>query len=141
MLRPLFIIWRECNDTGIALIDEQHRGIVSIINTFYYLAGMTKRDKKLYLQIIATIFDYSSIHFATEEGMLEACEYSDIENHKELHKTLLLDMERIKHDIIAENDPTLLLDFLKKWWIEHINEKDMLYAPHLLARVPITHSI
>jgi hemerythrin len=24
-----------------------------------------------------------------------------------------------------------LLDFLKKWWLEHINEQDMQYVPYL----------
>jgi hypothetical protein len=32
MQRPLFIQWQGHNETGIAIIDEQHKGIVSIIN-------------------------------------------------------------------------------------------------------------
>ena len=47
-------------------------------------------------------------------------------------------MERIELHGIMSNDAILLLDFLKKWWITHINEEDMLYARHLLDYVPGT---
>ena len=129
--RPLFIKWQENSNTDIALIDEQHKGIVSIINTLYYMVGMGKGNNKLYLRIIDTLTNYSSIHFTTEEGMLEAYGFKDLEKHKALHKKLLLDMERVRHNTMNDSQP--LLEFLKKWWLEHINEQDMLYAPYLRA--------
>jgi hemerythrin len=133
--RPLFIRWQDCNNTGIPLIDEQHKGIVSIINTFYYLIGTGRGNNKLYLRIIDTINEYSGIHFTTEEGLLETFEYANIEKHKEIHKKLLLDMERIRqNEIIKVNEAKPLLEFLKKWWIDHINVEDHRYAPHLLAK-------
>ena len=134
MLRPLLIVWQEGNDTGIALIDEQHRGICSIINTFYYLVGTGKGDSSLYSCIIDTLYNYSSIHFATEEEMLKECEYEGIEKHKEFHKKLLLEMEMIKREVSKANDPKPLYEFLKKWWLDHINSKDRRYVPPVLAR-------
>ena len=129
--RPLFIKWQEHSNTDIALIDEQHKGIVSIINTLYYMVGTGKGNNKLYLRIIDTLSNYSGIHFTTEEGMLETSEFKDIEKHKALHKKLLLDMERVRNNIINDSQP--LLEFLKKWWLEHINEQDRLYVPYLRA--------
>ena len=36
MNNNVFIVWKNSNDCGINIIDEQHRGIVSTINTLFY---------------------------------------------------------------------------------------------------------
>ena len=133
MIQPLYIKWHERNETGIALIDEQHRGIVSIINTFYYMMGQHMDNHMLYSCISDTLKNYSRIHFVTEEGFLKAAQYEDFEHHQELHRSLSLEIERIEIQGIKENDAKPLLNFLKKWWEEHINDKDQLYAPYLQA--------
>jgi hemerythrin-like metal-binding protein len=128
MYRPLFIKWLEKNDTGVEIIDEQHRGIVSIINSFHHLTEKNMCGKELCLSISNTIKNYSQIHFLTEERLLKAAEYPDLEKHIVAHRDLTLETELVEHAAIEENDPILLLNFLKKWWLEHINEKDMLYV-------------
>jgi len=133
---PLFIKWHACNETGIALIDEQHKGIVSIINTFYhiYMMDTGTENRLLYSCISDTLRNYSRVHFITEEGYLDASQYADTEKHKKLHENLTMEIERIEKEGIKANDPKLLLEFLKKWWIEHINEEDQLYASHVLRK-------
>ena len=133
MHRPLFIVWNAKSDTGVALIDEQHKGIVSIINTFYHFMGQGMDNKILYACISDTIKNYSRVHFITEESFLEAAGYPDIEQHKKLHRNLSLKIEQIEHEGIRANDAKPLLEFLKQWWLEHINEKDRGYAQYLLA--------
>ncbi|MDR2726675.1 MAG: bacteriohemerythrin [Deltaproteobacteria bacterium] len=137
MNRPLFIQWHERNDIGINLIDEQHKGIVSIINSFYYLMGLKTGNKLLYSCISDTMKNYSRIHFITEEGFLEAVGYKDLEEHKKLHRDLTQEIDRIEYQGIRTNDARPLLEFLKKWWIEHINEQDQLYAQYLRTHDPV----
>jgi hemerythrin-like metal-binding protein len=131
MNQPLFIKWTEHNETGIVLIDEQHKGIVSIINTFYYMMSAGADNKMMYSCISDTMKNYSRIHFITEEGFLKESGYVDIEEHKSLHRKLSIEIEQIELNCIINNDALELLEFLKRWWIEHINEKDQLYAQHL----------
>jgi hemerythrin-like metal-binding protein len=131
MEKTLFIKWQECNDTGIALIDEQHRGIVSIINSFYCLTEKGMGNTMLYSIISDTIKNYSRIHFITEERILKAAGYPDIEQHIEIHRSLAWEIEHIEYVAISENDPKPLMEFLKKWWIEHINKLDMSYVPYV----------
>ena len=131
MPQPLFIKWGESNEIGISLIDEQHRGIVSIINTFYYQMGKKMDNKMLYSCISDTMKNYSRIHFITEEGFLEAIKYSHFEQHVALHRSLSQEIDEIESKGIKDNDARPLLDFLKKWWLEHINQEDQLYAPLL----------
>ena len=131
MRQPLFVKWHESNNTGIALIDEQHRGIVSIINTFFYMTTSGKSNHMLYSCISDTLKNYSRVHFITEEAFLEASGYADLESHKELHRRLGTEIEYVEYLGIRNNDAKMLMEFLKKWWNEHINYKDQLYAPHL----------
>ena len=131
--RPLFIQWNERNDTGIALIDEQHKGIVSIINTFYHLMGLGWGSSMLYSCISDTMKNYSRTHFMTEENFLESMGYKDLEQHKALHGKLSHEIERIEYKAVRVNEPGPLLDFLKKWWLDHINDEDRRYAQFLRA--------
>ncbi len=137
MLRPLFIQWDEKHNIGIPLLDEQHRGITSIINSLYYMMNLGADSNNMCLSILHTIKEYSHIHFTAEEGFLESSGYPDLAAHKELHGKLIAEMERMgraaeRHDFTAfEARP--LLDFLKNWWIKHINEEDRLYMSYLKA--------
>ena len=131
--RPLFIQWNERSETGIALIDEQHKGIVSIINTFYYLMGLGWGSAMLYSCISDTMKNYSRTHFITEENFLEAIGYQDLERHKALHSKLSIEIERIEYTAVRINEAGPLLDFLKKWWVNHINEEDRLYVQYVRA--------
>jgi len=131
MQRPLFIQWHARNETGIAILDEQHKGIVSIINTFYHLLGLGAGNSALYANVSETMKAYSHIHFLTEEKLLEEVAYKDIEEHKEMHKKLLQEMDRIEWHAVKENEAKVLLDFQKKWWLEHINEQDKRFVQYL----------
>ncbi len=137
MLRPLFIKWDEKHNIGIPLLDEQHRGIASIINSLYYLMNLGADNNNMRLSILNTIKEYAHIHFITEEELLESSGYPDLKAHKELHGKLIAEMERMgrtaeRHDFTAvEGRP--LLNFLKNWWIKHINEEDRLYMSYLKA--------
>ena len=139
MQRPLFIQWNACNETGVAILDEQHRGMVSIINTFYYLLGLGVSNSALYANIGETMKTYARIHFLTEEKLLEASTYKDIEPHKEMHRKLIQEIERVEWHAVKENEAKLLLDFQKKWWLEHINEQDQRYVQHLHASGNVAH--
>ena len=138
MNRPPFIVWHARIETGIAHIDEQHKSIVTIINSFYDTMHNTTDYKELCSRIINTMKTYSSAHFVTEEALLEEVEYKDIEIQKRAHKGLIIEMELIWNTNYEgtrnEYDPRPLLQFLKKWWLSHINEEDQLYAQYIRAR-------
>ena len=125
---PLFIKWNKRSETGVSLIDGQHKGIVSIINTFYYMMSKKVNNYMLYSCISDTLKNYSNIHFITEENFLKEWQYDDIDQHKEWHRKLAIEIDTIEREGIKTNDPRPLLEFLKKWWTEHINEQDMQYV-------------
>jgi len=127
----LLIVWKPEYNLGIHIIDEQHRGIVAIINTLHF--GMQhKRGIKLLKPVIEMVYDYSQTHFEMEEDFLKKCKYPDLDNHLALHRSLLQDQKKMAKESIGNNDEMKFMNFLKHWWISHICEKDMAFKNYLM---------
>ncbi len=129
-MQNLLIVWTDINDTGIAIIDQQHRGIVSIINSLFFFIRH-KQGKEVLAPTIAMIEQYTKIHFATEEKLLKTAKYPDYEAHKRLHDALISRSITIGNESRRSEDPTRYLMFLKNWWLDHINKHDQIYVDHL----------
>ena len=133
MALPLFIIWGGEYETGINILDEQHRGLVSIINSFYFHRGDADGDLSKALIPTAEMFKaYVKINFLTIEKLMEQSEYPDIEKYRVLHGKIL------NHSIIMDSqyrqarDAHGLLDFLKRYWLKTLHANRKQYIPHLL---------
>ena len=129
-MKDLLIIWTDVNDTGISIIDQQHRGIISAVNSLYFFMRH-KQEKEMLASVIATIEQYTKIHFATEEKLLKAAEYPDFDAHKKLHDGLTRRSILVGNECKRNNDAYGYLMFLKDWWIDHINRHDRHYIEHL----------
>ena len=135
-MRSLYIVWAERNQLGIPIIDEQHRGIVSTINSFHYFIQEGRGDEILE-PTLATLENYTKIHFATEEDLMQRAGFPDLDKHKALHRTLMKRTTDISRESIYLKDPDMALKFLKEWWLGHINVEDRKYSPYVrkLAKI------
>ena len=126
----LYIKWKEEYLLGIPIIDEQHRGIVSAINSLYYFIeegqGLT-----ILKPTINFINHYVNIHFSTEEKLIKEAGYPELEKHIPLHIKLTRNSAKIAKEAIEYSDATILLKFLRDWWINHINIEDKKFAPFI----------
>ncbi len=129
-MRSLYIVWSEKNELGIPIIDEQHRGIVSTINSFHYFIQEGRGDEVLE-PTLATLENYTKIHFATEEDLMQRAGFPDLDKHKALHRTLMKRTTDISRESIYLKDPDMALRFLKEWWLGHINVEDRKYSPYV----------
>ncbi len=126
----MYIIWTEKNNVGIPIVDEQHRGIISSINSLYYFirsgqAGEIIRPTMIILQ------QYVKVHFRTEEMLLQETHYSEIDKHVSLHHRFISELGIISKKLEIDEDSDIVLKFLKDWWLGHINVEDRKYAPHV----------
>lgn len=127
MLRdPLYIVWTDKNNLNIPIVDEQHRGIVSIINSLHYFIKQGLGFQTL-LPTIIIMEQYSIIHFEAEQLLLKKYGYPDYDNHFLLHANLRENIKAIKAQTFLNKDPDAVINFLKKWWINHINVEDKKY--------------
>ena len=128
----LFIIWHESDSLGVPLLDEQHRGIVAMINTLYYFMkrGEGEREQRRMLQMLVHFF---RVHFIVEEEMMAAAGYEDLAAHAAEHAAFLQKLEAAEAALGEVNDPLELLRDLKEWWVGHIRIRDRAYLPALEA--------
>jgi hemerythrin len=127
----VYIIWKPEYDLGIPIVDEQHRGIVTIINSLYY--GMqNKYGEDLLVPVNGMINEYTRIHFKIEENFLEKFNYPELKEHKEAHRELIDKLNKIGKESLHLHDPKEFMDFLKEWWINHICHKDRAFLDYLL---------
>jgi hemerythrin-like metal-binding protein len=126
----VLVVWKPEYNLGIAIIDEQHRGIVSTINSLFY-AMQHEHGHKLLGPIIDMVNDYTQTHFDLEEDFLEHCNYSELDRHRELHGELMETLKKVGRKSLLQQEPLQFLDFLKKWWIDHICNEDMAFRNYL----------
>lgn len=130
---PLFIVWNDRNNLNIPIVDEQHRGIVSIINSLHYFVKQGLAFQALLPTII--IMEQSSIiHFEAEQRLLKKYGYKDYDNHFLLHAHLRESLKEIKSQTFLNKDPDAVINFLKTWWINHINVEDKKYEKWIAAQ-------
>jgi len=128
----LLIVWNDLNQTGVKILDEQHRGIVTIINALHYSLFVREKDTLL-SPTVEMVMGYTKIHFKTEMEFLEEAGYPGLQEHHAQHERLIADAENVFMDCLKEGgEPTPFLKFLKDWWLVHINREDMAYSGHLL---------
>ncbi|MGB3222255.1 MAG: bacteriohemerythrin [Desulforhopalus sp.] len=128
MTNALYIVWNDSNNTSIPIIDEQHRGIISNINSLHYL--IQNGDSDIILEpILVTLKQYTIIHFKTEEMLMARAGYPGFEEHCSLHQGLAEKTDVVYQKAIANNEPELVLSFLRNWWLNHIIKLDSQYVP------------
>lgn len=121
--------WLEKNNTGITEIDEQHKGLLTILNELYQTMR-SKKDSVAASKLLSKLVNYANIHFKTEEKYMEEYEYSDIEKHKELHEFYREKIAGFQRDF-AQSKGSLVVDmasFLSEWLIDHIGGADRDFA-------------
>jgi len=123
---PLLIVWTDKNKLNIPIIDEQHRAMVSIINSLHYFIRNGSPYHVL-LPIIIMLEQHAIIHFETEQMLLKKYNYPNYDEHYLLHAHLRDNLSAIKAQSFLNKDPDTIAGFLKDWWINHINVEDRKY--------------
>ena len=128
--KMLYIVWKESNDLGIQIIDEQHRGVISIINSYYYFMqeGHGIEMPKATMHMMA---DYTEVHFRTEEDLMAKADYPGLKEHVRLHKRLTRRTWDIAENPAFHESPDDVLKFLKEWWLGRIGGEDGKYVPYV----------
>ncbi|MCW8825093.1 MAG: bacteriohemerythrin [Gammaproteobacteria bacterium] len=127
-----FMEWSDNLNTGIDVIDLQHRKIVDYINELHRASQTIDRD--LVGQVLNGLIEYTASHFAFEEEMLIDNHYGEIDEHKRLHQNFI---ERIKRHLAnhekGANVARALTGELQIWLIAHISKEDQRYVPSVTA--------
>jgi hemerythrin-like metal-binding protein len=124
--------WTDEYSVGITEIDNQHKGLVIIINELFELMSAGKARTKMN-DIFDHLTDYTKKHFYTEELMLIKYAYKGLNEHKEEHKKFIEKLSGLKSEL-EKGDITIslkTLNFLKDWLLNHILISDKKYSAHI----------
>lgn len=124
------ITWTSDLDTGIDVIDTQHRRIVDYINRLEVV--IERQDAGAVGPILEDLGEYCLSHFAFEESLQAQAGYKFAEAHKSTHEIFARRLAKYQEKHNAGEDVAKLLHaMLSTWLVHHIKRDDMDYVPEV----------
>lgn len=124
-----FMVWTADLDTGINLVDEQHRDIVASTNQLF---DAKQRNEPLDVLVghAQRVVDVTIRHFRDEEALMQKAGYEYFDIHKGIHDRLLLKLathvDRLRSGL---ETPEPMLEAMDNWLYMHIQNNDRGYIP------------
>ena len=128
------IIWTTKLSCGIKLIDDQHRGLVDLVNEmFNHVTGNHVQERDYFNNVIHQAIEYVKYHFSTEEKILLVTDFCDYAKHKKEHDHFVLTIIESVREYEAGERFTLssFTRFLRDWILSHIALMDREYFEHI----------
>jgi hemerythrin len=127
--------WNASYSVNVKLIDEQHKKWIDILNELHDAMKSGKGKDKLG-GILAELVEYTKVHFAMEERLMQQSGYPHFEGHQRIHADMAREVETL-YSRYRAGEPVLSIDvmqFLKNWLSEHIMTTDKNYSPFLNSK-------
>ncbi|MBU1213772.1 MAG: bacteriohemerythrin [Gammaproteobacteria bacterium] len=122
-----YLHWSNDLDTGIEVIDKQHRRIVDLINELN--SANESGDTAVINHVLGELVDYTLSHFSFEEELQEKANYPFSKAHKRVHEIFTKRVDEFQQRAAGgENVAPELLSMLKIWLVNHIKGDDADYV-------------
>jgi len=120
--------WTTELSIGNKNIDEDHRQLIEIYNDLVDFITMNQ-SREEFAVILSKMTDYTLKHFKKEIAYMEEFKYPKVEEHRQYHKDYTYKVAMYNVDLLGSNppDPQEIIEFLEKWWRNHILNVDMHY--------------
>ncbi|MDR1076214.1 MAG: bacteriohemerythrin [Xanthomonadaceae bacterium] len=131
------LAWTSDLDTGITVIDNQHRRLMSYINQMEELRG--SNDREAIGEVLNALVGYTISHFAFEESLLEEAGYHYLNAHRRVHQLFTKRVQEYQKrfragDDVGDDVHTLL----RSWLISHIKHDDADYVSSVRIQIDNT---
>jgi len=109
------VTWSNTYSVGIKMIDEQHQGLMNLVNDMYnHVLGNPEAERAYFQKVIHSAVDYVKVHFATEEKIMRATRFEGYREHKREHDSFILTViENIREFEAGRNTLISFTNFLK----------------------------
>jgi len=124
------ITWTDRLACGVKIIDDQHKGLVNLLNEmFNHVTGNYEQEHDYFNRVIQEVVNYVKTHFANEEKIMLATKFAGYAEHKKQHEAFVLAVVENIKDYNAGKRLTLstFTRFLKEWILSHIAMVDKQY--------------
>jgi len=128
------LVWQDSLNTGISVIDAQHRRIVEFINQLH--DARKTEDRQHIGDVIDGLVDYTVSHFAFEEALMEDAGYEFVRGHRKVHELFIRRVAQFQTKFKAGEDVAEGLHrLLSRWLFGHIRNEDSGYVSAVLPEV------
>ena len=131
------VVWDNAYTTGIPLIDEQHRELVSLTNQLYQACLTGTNDVgPAFKTSMARMVEYVRFHFTAELEILERVKFPAYADHKMQHDSLVKNILDAAKDFNTGKKfvPNTFVRTLKDWVFGHIAVSDKQYALYIAGQ-------
>lgn len=116
----MLINWSDDDLVNFPILDEQHRGVISTINTFDYFIkdNWSILNLKPTLDIILLNVKF---HFKTEETILikKNAPAISLAITRDYRMKFINELNQHLEDAVTTRDPKKLTEYLVDWWTSH----------------------
>jgi len=140
--------WDPDLETGIEVVDEQHRRYFVLLNNYLEKASGTLSDSTRFFDLLEKfnfLHQYAKEHFSTEELIMQESGYPEFESHRDEHLYFERHVEELYGQLKAEGFSQELAReanyYIIEWFVEHIREADMDLVEFLHNKVSVDKKI
>jgi hemerythrin len=138
--------WTPRIETGIRLLDDQHRHYFGLVNECLSMTGNASANKQVspdkLSERLGFLRRYAVEHFATEQRIMKEAAYPDYQEHFDEHMFFLQrigDLDKQLHEEGFSDKLARELQFQAlEWFIGHIQRADMKLVEFLDQRAEQT---
>jgi len=129
------LVWSEEFSVNVAEIDAQHKKLCEYVNKLH--AGVAARvDREDLRHLLVDLVDYTRLHFASEERLMEEYGMEPATHHRKEHETLLSLLDDTVESISEGSHPIFYseYDVSNDWFLAHIMNHDKKLGAYLNSK-------
>ncbi|MHB1342004.1 MAG: bacteriohemerythrin [Coriobacteriia bacterium] len=128
--------WDPALETGVQLIDDQHRALFALANALQAAIRAETVDDDTVADALYGLTDYVTEHFADEEQLMGSRRYPDLAEHRDYHKQLTTEVLSLMAAYFAgaKTVGDRIAPLLTDWLRTHIAREDMSFVAWEKAR-------
>lgn len=121
--------WDKKLSTGNEQLDAQHQTVFRHIDDLE--SATAEQRTMLAVHVLSRLNSYTREHFSTEEALMKAAGFPDLEQHVAEHAVFRARIKSLLEQAIFHEITMEVVSAVKTWLIEHISHSDMKYVPYL----------
>lgn len=124
--------WTQDLETGIKVIDDQHKRLIDFINELDDACRTGNSDETNH--VMEGLLNYTVTHFEFEESLQEKAGYPFLKAHQRIHELFMKKVAAFRERAgKGEDVAPELLNLLKGWLVSHIKGEDRDYVESVSA--------
>jgi hemerythrin len=134
------IRWRPAMAVDSGIIDDDHRHLIDIINSFSYHRARGRPALPQAIDCLNSLKFYAETHFAREERLQCLVNYPDHRHQHDQHRELMTALHAMiwrAERTLTESDASGIVEdlgtLLRRWLLNHIIGSDLRMKPYAKA--------